>query len=69
MGRGRLWVRERGEDLPPSVSRAAIPEVGVQAREAARATTFSISRDGSGGESGRGRGRGGRGLEDRKSVV
>ena len=62
MGRGRLWVR--GEHLPPSINRAAVPEAGVQAREAARATTCSISGDGSGGESGRGRGQGdGGGLE------
>ena len=49
MGRERLWVRERREYLPPSMSRAAVPEAGVQAREAPRATTFSISGDGVGG--------------------
>ena len=49
MGRGRLWVRVRGEHLPPSVNRAAVPEAGVQAHEASRATTCSISGDGSGG--------------------
>ena len=45
MGRGKLWVREREEDLPPSVNRAAVPEPRALARVRILPATGAACRD------------------------